>query len=325
MIIPSELENRIVSLSDIDLKQETFRITTNNAVEDLVCSFKRVGLINPPILMHQGTGYIVLCGYRRISAARATGWHTVPVRVLSPESNPLSRVMLAISDNTGERALNLIETSRALSLISSIVTDDETRNRIAGEVGLPENPVLLRKIEPLCRLPKPIQNGILSSDIAMPSALMLEKMPPETVGSLAAMLSKLKLSLSKQREFIDTLQEISARDDCTIEDILQSPDIRKITNDPDLNTPHKAGLIRNILKQRRFPHLSKAQASFNRFRKSLKLGNNLSLNPPPGFESSQYTITFSFSNLSDLEDHRKSLARLAKDERLKDLLSPETT
>ena len=181
-------------------------------------------------------------------------------------------------------------------------------------MGLPSSPSFLRKIESLCRLPQSVQNGILSGDIALPSALMLEKVPDETAESLSEFLILLKLSLNKQREVIVFLQEISARDDCTVDDILQAPEIRTIMNDPDMDAPRKAGLVRNILRQRRFPHMSHAQASFERLIDDLNLGNNLSLKPPPGFEGTRYAITFSFSNLSDLEIHRQTLARLARDE-----------
>jgi len=323
MIIPSKFDHRTVSLADIHSEKAPFRITTNSAVDDLAGAFNQVGIINPPVLIYQENGYVVVCGNRRVLAARALAWETIPARILPPQNDPLICAYLTISENSIERPLNLIETSRALSLLKSVIPDTGERYKVAENLGLPSSPTLIKKIEPLCHLPKHMQNGILSGEIALPSALMLSKLPPKTASSLSELLISLKLSLSKQKELIVIIQEISIREDCAIEDVIQSREIQDILGHPETDRPRKAGLIRDCLKRRRSPHISGAVDSFEKVKSSLSLGENVSLKPPPEFESNRYNITFSFSDMSELNLHKQTLERLVQDDRIRELFDSE--
>ena len=227
---------------------------------------------------------------------------------------------LAISENLSERPLNSIETSRALNLLASAITDKEVFYKTAEGLGLPCNPSLLKKIEPLCRLPQVIQNGILSGNLAQPVALMLDKLPSEAAIPLSDFLTRLTLSLQKQREFVAIIHEISIRDGCPVQDVIQAPEILDILGNPEPDIPRKANLIRNYLKRRRYPLLSNAQDSFDKIRSSLNLGENTTLTPPPGFESNRFTLTFTFSKLSDLDKHKQTIERLSRDVAFQSLL-----
>ncbi len=320
MIIPTKFDYRTVALKEIDSEEAPFRITTNDAVSDLSDALGQVGLINPPVLMHQADRYVVVCGHRRVLAARALAWETIPARIPTSQNDPPACAFLAISENSIERPLNLIETSRALSLLNSFIPDKKERYRVAGNLGLPSNPSLIKKIGPLCRLPQQMQNGILSGEISLPSALMLSKLQPKAAVLISEFLIRLKLSLSKQKEMIVILQEIAIREDCTVEEIIHSEKIQSILDDPEMDRPRKSGLIRTYLKHRRFPNISDALDAFEKVKSSLTLGENTSLNPPPGFEGNHYRISFSFSSMNELDHHKQTLERLLEDERIKALL-----
>ena len=324
MIIPTKFDYRTVALNDINSEKAPFQITTNNAVKDLTDAFIQVGLLNPPVLTYRENRYVVVCGHRRVLAARSLAWETIPARILLSQNDPLICAYLAISENSIERPLNLIETSRALSLLRLFILDNKERYKVAGNLGLPSSPSLIKKIEPLCHLPQQMQNGILSGEISLPSALMLSKFQPKTAGLLSGLLSYLKLSLNKQKELIVIIQEIAIIEDCTVEDLIQSEKIQGILNDTEMDLPRKSGLVRNYLKRRRFPHISSTLDSFEKLKNSLSLGENASLKPPPGFESNHYNLTLSFSNISELNRHKQTLERLVQDDRIKLLLDPES-
>lgn len=319
MSIPSKYECRTVALADIHPEVSPFRITTNDAVGDLADALNRVGLINPPILAYSESGYVVVCGFRRILAARSLAWNTIPARILHNPHDPLICAYLAISENSIERPLNLIETSRALSLLESCIPDTEERYKVAGSLGLPSSPSLVQKIKPLCRLPRSLQDGLLSGKIALSSALMLSKLDSKTADVLLKLLSDLKLSVSNQKELIVTIQEIAILEDVSAERLIQSEEIQEIVNSAEMDTPSKAGLLRSHLKHRRFPHISSAMDSFETMKKRLSLGENVSLKPPPGFEGNHYSIAFSFSSLFELNQHKQTLERLVHDGRIRAL------
>jgi ParB family chromosome partitioning protein len=319
--MPSDFQLAVVSLSAIDSENGTFRITTNREVADLVSAFERVGLTNPPVLLTKDDGYLVVCGFRRIAAARDIGWTTIPARILPPDTDPVSCALFTISENSIERSLNLVETSRALSLIESLTGDKKKMVETARKAGLPGNPSLFTKMLPICRLPEPLQEGLLSGNLALPSVYLLSKLPPDTAVALTGFLTKLKLSLHKQRELIDILFEISKLEDISIESVLASREIDAIFNDEKTDLPQKSGRIREYLKQRRYPNLTKAQAEFEILKSDLKLGENVTLKAPPGFESNRFNLSFTFANPDDLENHLKTLEKLTQHNAFKTFLS----
>jgi len=318
--MPFKYELKSVALSDIDSEIDTFRITTKNRIDDLIPAMDRVGLTNPPILEQTPEGYVVVCGFRRIAAARSLGWLSIPARLVPEDASPLFCALLAISENSVERPLNPIETSRALFLLSSLIDDEEELLKTAKKVGLPVNQSQIKRLLPLCSLPKSLQEGILAGNLALPSVQMLSDFPDETAVLIADFLIKLNLSLHKQRELIGIVDEIIKIEGGSIESILGSSDIRQILDDPETDMPRKAGKIREYFKKRRFPHISRAQAEFERFKSRLKLGENVSLKPPAGFESNRYTVSLSFGSMPEFEKQIKTLEKLSVDEEFARLL-----
>jgi ParB family chromosome partitioning protein len=319
--MPSDFQVAVVPLSVIDSETGTFRITTNSEVKDLASAFERVGITNPPIVKSKGDGYLVVCGFRRIAAARDIGWETLPVRILPAGTGPVSCALLAISENCIERSLNLIETSRALSLIESLTGDMNEMAEIAHKAGLPGNLSLFRKMLSLSRLPEPLQKGLLSGNLALPSVLILSELPSDTAVALSDFLASLKLSLHKQRELIDIVVEISRREDCTIESVITSNEITAIFDDSKTDLPQKSGRIRSCLKQRRFPNLTQAQAEFERLKSNLKLGENVSLKAPPGFESNRFNLSLNFASPTEFKNQLKTLGKLMDDQEFIQFLS----
>jgi ParB family chromosome partitioning protein len=321
--MPFEGDQQTVSLSDIDPEDVTFRVTTDRDRGDLVASIEAVGVINAPILKKEGAAYRVICGFRRLAAVRLLNWDKISARILPDDTSPLLCAELSISENINERPLNPIETSRALSMLSSIISDNRQFLETASLLGLPRNKSLVDKLLELRRLPYSLQQGILSGVLSLPSALMLSNLPAESSLPIAEFLQKLKLGFHKQKEVIELIQEISKRDDLSINSILNSEWIIDTLNDPEMEIPRKASLIRERLKKWRYPHLSAAERDFERLKGELKLSGNPTLKPPAGFEGKRYTVSFSFENQAELRRKLKTLEDAEQTPSLRKLLSSE--
>jgi hypothetical protein len=174
---------------------------------------------------------------------------------------------------------------------------------------------------PLCRLPDAIQKGLIDGSLALPTVWMLSRHPDDTAVLLAEFLRLLKLSLQKQKEVIELISEISIRDDISIHSVLQSDDIVRIMNDPEMDMPRKTGLIRGHLKKWRYPKLSEAEDSFRALRSELKLGGDIAIRPPAGFEGTRYALSISFQSISELEDHQQAIEIIKNNRQLQRLLN----
>lgn len=301
----------ILEIDQIDINDITYRITTETHIEDLAASIEDIGLLNAPILERLDEHFIILSGFRRVAACNLLNIDQIKTRLVSSESPQLDRVKIAISENSLQRALNLIETSRALNLLAGFLEDRVRLQATASKLALPENPKMIDNIMQLSFLPDATQQAVLSETIGLPVALHLGKMKETVAEILVEIFEKLRFSLNKQREIILLSEEISHREDISLFDVLKDPRIDAIMNNKDMDRAQQGRELRRYLKQRRYPKLSRAESVFEKEKKALKMENQIRLHPPLHFEGETYTFHFQFSTLKEYQKRLETLNRIA--------------
>ena len=301
----------ILEIDQIDINDITYRITTETHIEDLAASIEDIGLLNAPILERLDDHFIILSGFRRVAACNLLNIDQIKTRLVSSESPQLDRVKIAISENSLQRALNLIETSRALNLLAGFLEDRVRLQATASKLALPENPKMIDNIMQLSFLPDATQQAVLSETIGLPVALHLGKMKETVAEILVEIFEKLRFSLNKQREIILLSEEISHREDISLFDVLKDPRIDAIMNNKDMDRAQQGRELRRYLKQRRYPKLSRAESVFEKEKKALKMENQIRLHPPLHFEGETYTFHFQFSTLKEYQKRLETLNRIA--------------
>lgn len=295
-------KERTVNLTRINAEDDTFRITTERKVDDLVRSIANIGILNLPLLLENKADYTIVCGFRRIEACRILKWSSLNARILDADTQWFECAQYAISDNAFQRPLNIIEKSRSIEMLSGFYTDAESLTRELAVLGLSDHPSIVKKIKGICRLPDPLQDSILSNTISFTVALELAEMSWDDAEGFVNLFNSLKLSLNKQREMVTRVKEISIREDKSIKEVLEEHYLTEVLTDEDLDINQKAHMVRAYLKQRRFPSIVTAQKSYEKYREKLKLGNQIKLIPPDNFESPAYTLKFTFKTMADLKE-----------------------
>ncbi|MBW2591451.1 MAG: ParB N-terminal domain-containing protein [Deltaproteobacteria bacterium] len=309
-----------VSLTSINQADNTYCISTKDDVADLVLSIGKAGLIAPPVLKETSGKFNIICGFRRIRACRELGWSKIDCRLLSADGTHFECTRLAIADNSMQRALNLLETSRALNLLADCFSDDDQLVKAAKTLNLPDNMAAITKIKEICRLPRKIQENVLLENISLVVALMLGKMENNAGMALADLFAKLKASLNKQREIVTLITEISLREEISVQELVNTHVVQDIVTHPDMDRNQKTASIRFYLKQRRYPAICSVEKEFEKNLKLLKLGSGINLIPPAHFEGRHYTLTLSFRSLPEFVKHRETLDRIADNPALEKML-----
>ncbi len=310
-----------VKLDQIESEDETYRITTNDNTDDLVASIQRIGIVNPPLLIQNISNYRIVCGFRRILASQRLGWNNMDARILDANTKKLECVKYAIVDNAFQRSLNLIEISRSINMLYGVLDETNHLEMEMAEMGLPENRSLIKKIKQICHLPMTLQNNILSNTLSLSMALELGSLEKETGKDFAKLFANLKLSLSKQREMLTLVKEIAHRDDTSMLEVLNDNTLQSILNNNHFDRNQKASKIRRHLKQRRFPIITKAEQTFETHVKRLNLKAGAQLIPPENFESTKYTLRFTFSSYDELQNHKSTFDAVIKNPSVQKLLS----
>jgi ParB/RepB/Spo0J family partition protein len=318
-----DYEDRTIYMSEIDAEDDTCRLNLHSDPEALVASIRTIGLVNPPVLrQRQDLKYQIVCGFRRVVACKALGWHKLNVRVLNGAPAELDAVKLAILDNRSHRQLNVAEQARGIQKLSARLPKGKRLEILSSLLGFPENQKVFKKLETLSRLPGAIQKGVTEEIISFEAAVALSDFSHEDAVSFLELFKVLKLSQSKQTEVIALVQEISIREELQTGDVLQCAEIMTILDRAELNRNEKGSKIRAYLKRRRFPTLTKAEERFSKELKALKLDEHIHMTGPPHFEGGLYTLRMTFRSIEDFEERRKVLDAIAKNPALRRLLAP---
>jgi hypothetical protein len=242
------------------------------------------------------------------------------VRILESDTKKLECITYAITDNSLQRPLNLIEQSISINLLYPFFKDVSVLGQELSAMGLPDNPSIVNKIKELCHLPESVQNGILSNTISLAMALELGRLQQDDGVSFAKLFETLKLSLNKQKEILTIVKEISLREDIPILKVIKTDRVQKILSNEDLDRNQKIRKIRIYLRQRRFPVITAAEKEFENQLKKLKLGSGTKLIPPDNFEDSTYILKLFFKNLTQLKDRQAKIDELIKNPSLRKIL-----
>jgi ParB family chromosome partitioning protein len=301
---------RTISLVDIDTEDLTFRITTNSDIEDLLDSIQKIGLMHPPLLIANSSGHTIVCGFRRIAACRKLGWAHLTACILEKSVDRFKMAQLSIADNAFQRSLNLVETSRALNLLADFGPDPQQCKQAAEALGLPFSRPLAPAVKRICRLPLPVQEGILKETINLSMALELGGLDPATAGDLVRLFDQLKVGLNRQRELLLLLREIAEREGTSIAQLIAEKPLQKILKTAEMDGAVKRNKVRSYLRQRRFPAITQAETEYSKWVKQLQLGSNISLIPPQDFEGNTFSMTLRFNNRQDLSDLNKKIEEI---------------
>ena len=299
-----------VPLADIDENDETHRITTRQQLKDLQDSIIALGLLHPPMLIEHSSGHKIVCGFRRIAACRQLGWKSITARIHSAAANRFDIAQLAIADNAFQRPLNLIETSRALNLLVETSPDQQQLRQAQALLGLPTSSSATLEVQQICRLPQPIQDGILSDTINLSMALELGKLDDADATALVGLFNQLKVGLNKQRELLLLLSEIAKREDTAIQQLIAEEPLQNIIQSKDLDRAIQRQKVRSYLRYRRYPTISKVEADYQKLLQQLKLGKHIQLAAPRDFEGTTYAMTLHFKNQQDLNHLKEKIPNI---------------
>ena len=149
------------------------KIFKEEALEELASSIKSQGVFQPIIIKKSIKGYEIIAGERRVRASKLAGLEKIPAIVRQFTDEQMMEIGLL--ENLQREDLNAIEEAYAYkSMIQSL---DITQDELAAKVGKSRSHVT--NILGLLRLPKPVQNLVVTEKMSMGHARVLSKLEDE--------------------------------------------------------------------------------------------------------------------------------------------------
>lgn len=139
--------------------------------------------------------------------------------------------------------------------------------------------------------------------------------PAEDQAALLVLARELQLNENHIRDFLDWLEDIAARDQCAVGDVLGLPEVRRqLTAQTARNEKLKG--VKEALRKVRYPRLSRLEADLRAAVRALDLGGRVRVSFPPALEGDEVTVTMVVRNVHELADCLTRLRQRVEDGRL---------
>lgn len=312
MLISGKIENMKVKqlpLDQIFLEDERFRISYYFSLERMILSLRSVGLINPPLVCFRDNHFILVSGWKRVLACQEISLSPIPVYV-SEEEDELKTFLLAFYENWALREFNLIEKAEILSKLKKLGEPEEKIIRdFLPLLNIPSTLGHLDAFLSLSRFKPELKKLIVEKNMPFPSAQLLSEFKPRVRELLLPLL--IPLGQNKQKEILEDLQEISRKSDIPAEKLLTSKEIQEALKSESLSPLQKSDKIRLFLKRKRYPSLSSMKDSFDSLLERIEWPKEISVKPSPFFEGEDVSVSFTFRNNVEFQEHLRRLQKLA--------------
>ena len=138
----------------------------------------------------------------------------------------------------------------------------------------------------------------------------LLEMNARSRSSVVSWILTINMNFNQQSQFVEYLQDISIRDECSIDGQLLDRELISIMNDGRRNNPQKAKAILHRLKSRRYPLLDRCEKSYAKLVSSLDLPEGTKIHHPPFFEGSEFRLEVIFKKGGELKDKIENISRV---------------
>ncbi len=298
-------------LSNINIADDSYRITFAPRLEELKRSIRAVGVIQPINVRHTPENtYQVVTGYKRVLAMQELGRQSVPALVHEPNDlSPTQAFLWNLHDNAATRELNIVEKSHALSKLSQFysVSEEELVKQFLPLLGEEPSYKTLHQLMSLSQLTEPLKNHVVMCDVALSSASRIAEFSPATQQELLPVLTQIRPSSAKLNELLTLIREISARDAVSVEEILQRYQILQVVADPGTTPTDKVRALRQALRGVRLPQLSERQRQLASLIDNLDLPDSARLVADPYFENDKIKLECQFSHPEEIGDLIKKI------------------
>ena len=138
--------------------------------------------------------------------------------------------------------------------------------------------------------------------------------PAADQAALLSLLQDLQCGENHLKDVLDWFEEIAARDEQTVADILERRELRSARATPG-SRRDKLKAVKTVLRKIRYPRLTRLEENVRQAVKALDLGRAGQVSFPPDFEGDEVTLTLTVRNVHEFRDVLSQLQQRLDDGR----------
>jgi hypothetical protein len=312
-----------VALEQIDLDEAALELVAAADLDRLRISLKDVGLLNPPWIKPHAAGrcWQVVSGTRRLKVATDLGWQAITAHLLPEGAPDFYCLQVYLMDNAFTRGFNLWEQATLATRLLAHCDQETLAGTYLPYLGLPPSLAFLSRLLKAATLKPPWPRLAAQGRLALTAAAQLSEWDPEDRTAAWPYLSGLRLSQSKQEEFIEQVALLARREGVSAAAILGRDELRQALADPERSPQEATETVRQQLYRWFYPRLSAAREAFE-----ATLGNlgwkgtpRFRLHPPAAFEGPDFRLEIKFRDAPELQELLAEIGQLTRQEEFADL------
>jgi hypothetical protein len=263
----------------------------------------------------------VITGAGRLQAASRLGWQEISVRLVPEDTPDIFCLLVHVIDNAYTRSFNLREQADLAVRLLSHIKRETVAARYLPYLGLPPSPAHLDRLVKTAGLEPPWQQLAADGRLALTAAARLADWDPEARAAAWPFWDGLRLSQSKQEEFLDQVDLLARREGISPAAVLTGDELRRALASPDRTPQERTAVVRRLLHAQVYPRLSAAREAFETAlaRLGWKGAPRFRLHPPPVFEGPDFHLEINFQDAPELKKLLTEIQRLTRQPEFADL------
>lgn len=288
------MKKKLLEIKTINLDDETFRTSYHFSLQKMKHSIEEIGILNPPLATFRDNHLALVSGWKRVLACIELSLSTLPVYIIE-EKHELKVFLQAFYENLATREFGLMEKAEILAKLKKFGEQEERIIRhYLPLLDIPQSLSQMDSYAAFTELDASVKKAITEKNMSFSSVRILAEFTSKEQTLILPLL--LPMGQNKRKEILQDLQEISKRNDISVEDLLLSDEVEAIRNSEKLTPLQIADKIRLLFRKKRYPAFSAWKDSFDTVLKKMKWPEEIMLSPSPFFEEENFTVTFSFAN-----------------------------
>lgn len=314
---------KTISISNIDINKKTYSFSFPEADSRITESIKRRGLINPVILVNDGSCLAIVSGRKRVYACLELEIKKIAAQIITSPPSSLDLFNLNLEDNLIIRKLNIIEQSIVLNkaLNDFRLQKEDVIKKYLQLLNIPKHEKYLEKYIWLTTLPSETQHSLIDKNIDIELVQKIKNWPSHFYKKILPTIFSFRLGINKTGELITLLNELAIEHDMPLDTFCKDPEWIKIDSNPAIPLPQKGLHLLDLLRQKRLPVYMDFKQKLKEALDQLNLPPGISLDITELLSWEKNSLTFKIDTHTPLEVLHRSeeLKELAKTNKLQEL------
>lgn len=310
----------MVNIKNIDFSDQRFRLSFSpreEAVNKVKQALKEAPIMDRIILYAPPSKErkIIVDGFKRATFYKQEGKEKIPAKVVS-HKNKTEREMflLSLAQNSFTHEFHLMDKVRIISALRFTyeLSKEKIKTRYSEFIGIPRSKKYISKLEKIGHLSPTTKVFMDKNNYKMESALAFTKYTSDEQNMLLDFLEGLHLTESVLRKILVNIYEIMAREDKSLEELLN-----QISEELDQEDTDE---LRKLIFNLRYPEYSAYRSKLNKLKEDLSLPQQIKLITPKHFEGNKFTLQVNFNSVEQIRNLREKLDKVIGSETLEEIL-----